>query len=143
MNADQKTTPEGGVTAPPRAPKTFLQTVQDIHFGHTADELTTALQECIAASEKTGKATELVFKLKIRPKKAGSGRYEVLPDISTKLPPKEVEAMDMFVGPDGNLTTRDPRQPDLPGIRVVDKGPSRSEGTRLEDDEQQRDVVRI
>lgn len=109
---------------PPRAPKTFLQTLQDHHYGYTADEATTALQECIQASERTGKATELVLKIKIKPESKAQGRYAVMVDVNAKLPAKEREAAVMFVGPNGDLTTRDPRQMEIEGIRVVDNGVS-------------------
>ncbi len=107
---------------PPRAPKTFLQTLQDHHYGYTADEATTALQECIQASERTGKATELVLKVKIKPESKAQGRYAVMVDVNTKLPAKEREAAVMFVGPNGDLQTKDPRQSELEGFRVVDRG---------------------
>lgn len=108
----------------PRAPKTFLQTLQDHHYGYTADEATTALQECIQASERTGKATELVLKVKIKPEAKAQGRYAVMVDVNTKLPAKEREAAVMFVGPNGDLQTKDPRQSELEGFRVVDNGVS-------------------
>lgn len=106
-----------------RAPKTFLQTLQDHHYGYTADECTKAMAECIAESERSGKATRLTLTIDIKPVSKASGRYNVLADVKTKLPAKEIEPAIMFVGPDGNLTTRDPKQPDLPGIRVIDKTP--------------------
>lgn len=126
--ADEKA--GGGATGadrevpPPRAPKTFLQTLQDHHYGFTADEATQALQDCIQASERTGKATELVLKVKIKPESKAQGRYAVMVDVNTKLPAKEREAAVMFVGPNGDLTTRDPRQMEIEGIRVVDNGVS-------------------
>ncbi len=68
----------------------------------------------------------MIFKLKIKPVAKAQGRYDVMADISTKLPPKQREAAVMFVGPDGDLTNRDPRQPDLPGLRAVEapRGPA-------------------
>jgi hypothetical protein len=128
-------TTQAGTTAAPeppkRAPKTFQQTLQDINYGYTADELTAALHECIGESERTGKATELTFKLKIKPVSKANGRYNIGTEVTTKLPPKEREDALMFVGPDGNLTNRDPRQKELPGMRVID-GPSTA--NRLEGD---------
>lgn len=133
-NQQAGTAAQGESPAPKRAPKTFLQTLQDINYGHTADELTEALQECIDASEKTGKATELTFKIKIKPVgKNGSGRYNIGTDVATKLPPKEREDAMMFVGPDGHLTNRDPRQQEIPGLRVHD-GRSEQRSVRLEGD---------
>lgn len=106
--------------APPRAPKTFLQTLQDHHWGHTASEATAKLQECIDASERTGKVTELTIKMKFKPVSKQQGRYDVLVDVDNKLPAKEREAAIMFVGPDGNLTNRDPRQQEIVGLRPVE-----------------------
>jgi hypothetical protein len=118
---------------PKRAPKTFLQTLQDHHYGYTADEATKALETCISESERTGKATEITVMLKIKPVSKAAGRYDVLADVKTKLPAKEREAAIMFVGPEGNLTNKDPRQDELPGIRVVEKSTS----VRLEGDDEQ------
>lgn len=108
------------VVPPKKAPKTFLQTLADHHYGYTADEATQALRTCIDEAERTGKATELVLKLKIKPASKAQGRYDVLADVTTKLPPKTREAAVMFVGPDGNLTNKDPRQQELPGLRAVE-----------------------
>jgi hypothetical protein len=128
---------QAGTTAeapPKRAPKTFLQTMQEHLYGYTADELTAALQTCISESERTGKATELKLTLRIKPESKAQGRYSVLADVSTKLPAKEREAAIMFVGPEGNLQTKDPRQQEIPGLRVAE-GPSA--GKRLEEEQQQ------
>lgn len=122
-------------TAPKRAPKTFVQTLQDHHYGYTAQEATDKLAEALAASERTGKATEVTIKFKIRPVSKAAGRYDVTIDISNKLPAKEIEAAIMFVGPDGSLQNNDPRQQDLPGLRVVD-GP-RPEAVRADAGTQQ------
>jgi hypothetical protein len=116
---------------PKRAPKTFVQTLQDHHYGHTADEATAALQEAIDAAERTGKQTEVTVKLTFKPV-SKAGRYDVRADVTNKLPPKEREAAIMFVGPDGNLQNNDPRQKDLPGMRVVDKP---APAVRLEDEQ--------
>lgn len=125
---------------PKRAPKTFLQTLQDHHYGHTADEATARLKEALDASERTGKATEVTIKMKIRPVSKAAGRYDVTVDVTNKLPAKDIEAAIMFVGPDGNLTNNDPRQQVLPGIRVVD-GPR--EALRPQDEEQQQAGIRV
>ncbi len=119
--ANEETTDK--VIPPKRAPKTFLQTLQDHHYGFTADEATVALQEALSASERTGKATEVTVTMKIKPAGKAQGRYDVLVDVKTKLPPKEREAAIMFVGPDMNLQNNDPRQMEIAGLRVVDKNP--------------------
>jgi hypothetical protein len=136
LNENENTSPEGAA-APKKAPKTFLQTLQDHHYGFTADEATAALHQCISESERTGKATELTIVMKIKPVSKAAGRYDVLADVKTKLPAKEREAAIMFVGPDGNLTNKDPRQQDLPGIRVVD-GPRAA--VRPQDNERQAGI---
>lgn len=138
-------TTEGKTPAPPpakRPPKTFVQTLQDHHYGFTADEATNALRECISESERTGKATEITLTLKIKPVSKAQGRYDVLADVKTKLPPKDREAAIMFVGPDGNLTNKDPRQAEIPGLRAVDNKPA--ETVRVDGDEdQQQPAVRV
>ena len=70
--ANEETTDKA--VSPKRAPKTFLQTLQDHHYGYTAEEATLKMAEAIAASERTGKATELVIKMKIKPASKAQGR---------------------------------------------------------------------
>src|SRR4051794_6827258 len=117
MDTEKKTVE----AAPARAPKTFLQTLQDHHYGYTAEECTEKLQQCLAESERTGKATKLTLTIDIKPVSKAQGRYDVLADVSVKLPPKAREAAIMFVGPDMNLQNNDPRQLEIAGLRVVDK----------------------
>ena len=129
---------EAGTAAegtPKRAPKTFLQTVQDHHYGYTADELSAALRECLDTSERTGKATEMTLTLRFKPVSKAQGRYDVMAEVKTKLPKEEREAAIMFVGPSGDLQTKDPRQQEIPGLRVA-SGPSDQRATRLSDDSQ-------
>jgi hypothetical protein len=124
---------------PTRGPKTFAQTLQDHHFGYTAEEATHKLKEALDASERSGKATEVIVTMKIKPVgKMGAGRYDVTIDVKNKLPAKDVEPAIMWVGPDGNLTNRDPRQMEIDGLRVVDK--PRGEGVRMEEPQQQAGV---
>ena len=126
---------KAGATAPKRAPKTFLQTLQDHHYGFTAEECTAKLAEAIAESERTGKATSVTVKMEIKPVSKAQGRYDVLVDVTNKLPPKQREAAIMFVGPDGNLTNKDPRQIEIAGLRVIDRAPQ--EGVRVDAGQQQ------
>jgi hypothetical protein len=117
-----ETTPAAAPEAPPkRRRKSLAQTLQDHHYGHTAAEADEKLWEAIDAAERTGKATQVTLTIKLRP--AGkAGRYDVTMETTNKLPPKEIEAAVMFVGPDGNLQNNDPRQRELDGMRVVDGG---------------------
>jgi hypothetical protein len=127
---------------PTRAPKTFAQTLQDHHYGFTAQEATDKLAEAISVSERTGKATEVTIKMKIKPVSKAQGRYDVVIDVENKLPPKEREAAIMFVGPEGNLQNSDPRQLEISGLRVVDKN-TQDGAVRADQGHQDQPGVRV
>lgn len=104
------------------AARPFHDTLRAIRFGALQDELTAALHELTAKCTDTGKAGELVLKIRLKP--GAGGQVEVLDDLTVK-PPKPVRGTSIFFAtPEGNLQREDPRQCVLDGIREVSHKPT-------------------
>jgi hypothetical protein len=119
-----------GGQPPPRGPKTFIQTLGDLEFGHFADECTERLREAIQAVAAREKGASITIKLDMKP--GAGGQVDISADVSVKLPKPKKGTTLMFISPELNLVRNDPRQQQLPGIRVVDK-----------DTEQQPAAIRV
>lgn len=117
MNAETNAADEAA--KPERAPKTFLQTLAELQFGHFSDHATKQLRELIIAVAKTEKGGSLTLNMKLKPGKGG--QVEVFAEVSTKLPKEERGSSIMFISPELNLQRNDPRQMELSGLRAVDK----------------------
>jgi len=63
---------------------------------------------------------QLVLKLKVKPSKTGP--FEIIDDIKLNMPKEDKGTSLMWPTPEGHLQSNDPRQNELPGLAVVDKG---------------------
>lgn len=95
----------------------FSDTLRQIRFGELQDELTEQLNALTTACTKSGRAGELVLKIKLKPGKGG--QVEVLDDLNVKMPKPERGTSIFFATPEGNLQREDPRQMELPELREV------------------------
>lgn len=84
-----------------------------------ADEATDALNDLVHATTETGKAGELVIKIKMKPIGGKAGQMEIDADVKTKLPAPTRGKTLLFATPDNNLQRTDPRQQTLDGVRDV------------------------
>ncbi|GEM_PF-722977 len=84
-----------------------------------AEEATDALNDLVHATTETGKAGELVIKIKMRPIGGKAGQMELEADVKTKLPQPTRGKTILFATPDNNLQRTDPRQQTLEGVRDV------------------------
>jgi hypothetical protein len=106
-----------------RAPKSFLQTIAELQFGHFEQECTDELRKAILAVARTEKSASVTVTLKLKHGKGG--QVEVDSEVSAKLPKDKGGTTIMFISPEFNLQRNDPRQMELQGLRVVgDQGPS-------------------
>ena len=99
----------------------FTDTLRQIRFGELQDELTDELSKLTAACTDTGRAGELVLKIKLKPGKGG--QVELLDDLTVRPPKRERGTSIFFATVDGNLQRTDPRQGELEGIREVPTEP--------------------
>ncbi|WP_019919071.1 hypothetical protein [Methyloversatilis discipulorum] len=102
----------------------FNDALRKIRRGGLADELSEELNRLTKACTETGRAGELVMKLKLKPGKGG--HIEVFDDVTVRMPKPERGVSIFFATPDGNLQTNDPRQGELEGIRSVDAEPEKT-----------------
>lgn len=95
----------------PVAVRPFVDTLREIRNGQCLEELGFHLNDLVAAVRNTGRAGEIVLKIKVIP--AGSGRVEaveVKDDIIQKLPQLPKKSTLFFPTEDNNLQRTDPRQ---------------------------------
>ena len=92
-------------------PRPFFETLRELRKGKTLEELSDALAEVVAAVQTTGKAGEVVLKLKVRPPRQGAVSYVTIEDeIGTKLPRANRDDTVFFALADGSLSRQDPSQ---------------------------------
>jgi hypothetical protein len=105
-------------------PDLFAFTLAQIRNGAAGVEASDKLTECVTAARETGKAAELVIKIKIKPDGRDSGQYFIEESIVNKLPKPERGKTLFFGTPDGNLTRDNPRQQSLELQKVESDRPS-------------------
>jgi hypothetical protein len=96
----------------------FTDTLNSLRFGQVTHDLTDAMAALVQACTETGKAGSITLVLKMVPGK--SGQVEIEDKITSKPPKFDQSTTIMFVTPEGNLQRTDPRQADLPGLRVAE-----------------------
>ncbi len=100
---------------------TFIETLGELRKGTTLEELSTKLTVVVQAVRDTGKPGSLSFTLKVKPASKGDTGVLMLEDsITTKVPQLERGATVFFATKDNSLSTRDERQLELEGLRVVE-----------------------
>ncbi len=116
-------------------PDLFNNTVNQLLYGHTQNELSEKLSECVEAARESGKVARLTLTLTIKPIGHDTGQYEIRDQIKTMLPSLDRGMTLMFGTPEGNLQRDDPHQPDLP-LRVIPDLPEINKQLRNVEDEQ-------
>jgi len=101
----------------------FPDTLRDLRGGLAVDELTQGLQQLVQAVRSTGRKGSIVLTIEV-------GCYEridtalVIKDtVKLNLPKNESSGTLMFDTPEGDLSRRNPRQDELPGLAVAGKEP--------------------
>lgn len=84
-------------------------------------ELADALNDMVHASTETGKASELMLKIKLKPQGGTSGQVELESDVKTKLPQPTRGKTLMFATSTNNLQRENPKQQTLEGLRTADQ----------------------
>lgn len=100
-------------------PKPFNDTLVQLRFGETHDELTEALNELVRKVDMTQKGGKIVLTIAIKAGKGG--QIEIADDIKLTLPKVEKATSILFATPEGNLQRQDPRQKTFEGIRSVEQ----------------------
>lgn len=97
----------------------FTDTLRDLRGGEVLDELSAKLNEVVGAVTTTGKEGKVTLTLKLKPMNNGA-MLQIDDDITASVPKPATGGTVMFPTPENNLSRRDPRQPDLPGVMVVE-----------------------
>lgn len=97
----------------------FSAVMAQLRNGSAAVEASELLNECVNRSRETGKPSELIIKLKIKPDGVASGQYFLEDQITHKLPKHERSKTLFFGTPEGNLQRNDPKQKQL-DLRSID-----------------------
>ncbi len=92
-------------------PDLFVHALNLIDSGLAAEEASEELNAVIKAVQDTNKPGELQLTIKVLPH--GDGRYQLLHNLKTKLPPKQKYSTLVWGTPDGNLQKNDPNQGDF------------------------------
>ena len=109
-------------------PDLFRALFGELRYGQTEIEANEALAAAIKAAQDTGKASEIVLRIRIKPK--NNGQYFIEDEVKSKLPKLPQEDIIMFGSPEGNLQRDDPRQRKLE-FRDVSKKPAVAETREL------------
>ena len=92
----------------------FFDTIRDIRRGQFLEDCADELQKVVAAVAETGQKATLTIQIEVSPAKVGAGAVRLTDRIKAKLPPDPAGETLLFVTPDNNLVTTDPRQQNLP-----------------------------
>lgn len=114
-----------------RTIRPFTDFLQEHRHGELHGEVSAALNDLVQAVTGIGKSGSLTLTITIEP--AGTNHEQVLvkDDVVVKQPKPARESAICFVDDEGNLSRRDPRQPELPGLRTVASRPA-SEAKSIE-----------
>lgn len=96
----------------------FLQALSYLRQGDAVEQYAEALNELMTAVQATGKRGQLKIVLTIIRQGPG-GPLKIDDKVECRPPAFETGSTFVFVDEDGNMTRRDPRQPDLP-LRPVE-----------------------
>jgi hypothetical protein len=98
----------------------FSETILQMNNGATTVELSTALEQVVAAVRAAGKSGSLTLTIKVAPASKGSADVLMVESqVKTKLPEPDRGMTIFYATEDNQLVRNDPRQQMLP-LRVVD-----------------------
>jgi hypothetical protein len=103
----------------------FFDTMRDINNGTIVDKLDAGLNELVQAVQRTNKGGKITLTVEIAPMKDSTEAVQVKAAVSSKEPMFEDAGSIMFPTPEGNLQRNYYKQPELPGVSLVE--PSREE----------------
>lgn len=99
----------------------FREFLADVRNGQALHDWGEELSAVVAAVKETGKAGKLQITFDVKP--ADDGHQLIFADkYKATIPKPPVPKTYLYRMKDGSLSRRDPRQPDLPGLREVEGG---------------------
>lgn len=114
-------------------PTPFWGWLREHRNGRTHHDLSEALADLTKAVVDHGKAGTLTLKLTVKPAAKGDQSVVSVSDaITIKAPAGERGEWIFYADAKGNLSKRDPRQPELPGMAIIEGGPREGEAAEEE-----------
>lgn len=111
------------MAADPDAParpqtKPFAAFLQEQGRGRLHDELSEGLATLVAACQELEKGGSLSLTIKVKPSKDGES-VQISDDLKIKAPEPDRQPSVFFTDRHGNVSRNNPRQDELPGVRIV------------------------
>lgn len=103
----------------------FLDFLREQRNGVLHDELSDALQDCVASVSTEGGTAKLTLTITIKPSGTGQGAVMTTDDIKTTVPKPTKGGSIFFISPENNLVREDPRQHKLELNQLKPVGPLR------------------
>lgn len=94
--------------------RTFMAVLGDVRSGAAVAEMSEALADIVQRAIESGKQGSISLTLTVQPHGAGQNGFFIQDTMKVALPKMPKDKTVMFADAEGNLTRRDPRQPDLP-----------------------------
>ncbi len=117
-----RTDPVTGVVVEDPQVREFAAILLELDKGRLHEDLSEGLWDLTQAVETLKKKGSLTLSLTVEPSgKADGAPLQISGEVKVSAPRPSVKPTVMFVGEDGNVTTRNPFQPELTGLRVVDE----------------------
>lgn len=111
-------------------PATFFDTLRNIRDGASLSEAQDMMTDLVEQVRATGRPGKLSLTITVRQAAKGNDRTLLVSDELKLTAPKTERGTTVFFATDDNeLSRRDPRQPDLPGMTVVQHRPAAADGT--------------
>ena len=101
-------------------PRPITDLLRELRNGQLLEDLASQMATLVSAVESTGKAGSLTLKLDVKPFEKHGGAMVVRDTIKLAAPKIESSGTVLFATPEGALQRSNPRQDDLPGIRLAE-----------------------
>lgn len=97
----------------------ILNMIREADRGQLMEDANVAIEDIIdAITADYERSGEVTIKIKLTTK---NGVVQIMPSLDSKLSKPERNPTQMFIGEDGSLSRRDPRQPVMPSVVAADE----------------------
>ena len=102
------------------ADTSIVALIRDADRGRLLPDIQEGLNKIVDAIEAARGAGEGTITLKLKVKCTSEGVYDLVPELTVKVPVPKRQGMLTFLDDStGELIRRDPRQPDIPGLSTI------------------------
>lgn len=94
----------------------YVDLLATLRRGTLLEDLAAELNQLVDVVRETEKPGEITLKLKLTPQKNDASVLVIRDLLTVKAPKEDVADTIAYVGADGEISRRDPRQPELPAL---------------------------